>query len=572
MDGIAVLASATTAASEACPALIATDSYEVVDTGDPLPLGYDAVVMREHVTLSAAGAEVRAEVSPYENVRSVGEDVVANELLLFEGTRLRAADIAACGAAGLTELLVRREPVVVVLPTGDEIRPLGSRLANGQFYDTNSIMLAAQARELGCRAVVLPIVPDDPEAIGRAVAQAVGSCDLLIIIAGASAGRDDYTASVIERLGKLAVHGVAIRPGHPVMLGVIDSTPVLGAPGYPVAAALSFEVFAARLLARLTGTFHRARPEVRARLASAISSPADKDEWVRVRLGRVQGRTVAVALARGAGALTSLVRADGVLFVPAGSPGLEAGDEVPIGLLKDLGELERTAVVMGSNDLALDLAASALRAGNRNLTLALWDMGAPGGLAALRDGICHVVSSTRLDPKSGKYGEDYLDRALPGWDLAAVRLCSRQQGLIVAAGNPLGLSDIADLAGRQLRYVNRQAGSGTRTLFERELERLGISKDSIPGCNREEHSHLAVAASVASGRFDAGLGVQAAAQAFGLGFVPVTTEPCDLVLEANLLGEPLLAPLWELLASAEFQKSVRALGGYETAQTGERVL
>jgi putative molybdopterin biosynthesis protein len=568
MDGIAVRAAATTGASELRPVRIPNGSYEVVDTGDPLPDGYDAVVMREHVIATPLGAEVRAEATAYQNVRSIGEDVVANELLLFEGHRLRAADIAACAAGGVTQLQVRREPVVAVLPTGDEVRPVGSSLGQGEFYDTNSIMLAAQAREIGCRAIVLPIVPDEPEAIGRAVAQGVGGCDLLIIIAGASAGRDDYTTAVIECLGVLAVKGVAVRPGHPVMLGVIDSTPVLGAPGYPVSAALSFEAFAAPLLARLEGSVHHGRPLARARLAGAVSSPADMDEWVRVRLGHVKGRLVAVALPRSAGALTSLVRADGVLLVPIGSVGLEAGDEVEIRLLKDPGELERTAVVMGSNDLALDLAASALRSGDRSLTLALWDMGAPAGLAALRDGVCHLVASTGLDPAS----DGYLERALPGWDLAAVRIGSRQQGLIVAAGNPLGLRGIDDLARGDVRYVNRQQGSGTRTLLERELDRLAVSKGSILGYQREEHSHLAVAAAVASGRCDAGLGLLAAARAFGLGFLPVTEEPCDLVVEAGLVDEPLLAPLWDLLASGEFQASVRALGGYDTAQTGERVL
>jgi len=285
MDGIAVRASDTAGASGCAPVLIPAGAYEVVDTGDPLPEDFDAVVMREHVRFAHDGAWLGSEVAPCQNVRSIGEDIVSSELLLLEGHRLRPVDVAACGAAGVTDVLVRRRPMVAVLPTGDEIRPIGADIARGQFHDTNSLMLASQAEEIGCEAIVLPIEPDDPEAISRAALKAVTGCDLLIIIAGASPGRADYTVEVIEQLGVLAVHGVAVRPGHPVVRGAIDSTPVLGAPGYPVSAALSFELFAAPLIARLEGTAERPRPRVLARLAREIASPVGLDEWVRVRLG-----------------------------------------------------------------------------------------------------------------------------------------------------------------------------------------------------------------------------------------------------------------------------------------------
>ena len=572
MDGIAVLASDTTDASHSAPVLIPPGSYEVVDTGDPLPDPFDAVVMREHVGFTGGCAELRAAVMPYENVRSIGEDVVAGELLLFEGHRLRAADVAACGAAGVTEVPVRRKPVVAVLPTGDEIRPIGSDITGGQLYDTNSLMLAALANEIGCEAIVLPIEPDDPDGIGRAALEAAGACDLLVVIAGASAGRDDYTVEVIERLGLLAVHGVAVRPGHPVVLGAIGSTPVLGAPGYPVSAALSFELFAAPLLARLEGTVERARPTAGARVARTIASPLDVDEWVRVRLGRVGGRLVATPLARGAGVLTSLVRADGLLRIPAGEEGPEAGAEVEVRLLRQAAEIESTIVVVGSGDAALDIAASCLRSRDARLTLALTEVGSLDGLMALRDGLCHLAGSHLLDPESGEYTLAYLDRVLPGRDIAVVRLAVREQGLIVAPGNPLGLRGVEDLVRDGLRYVNRQPGSGTRALLDYELARSGIAPGSILGYQREGRTHLAVAASVAAGRADCALGVLTAARAFGLGFVPVRREPFDLVLNASSLEEPLLAPFFELLSSRDFRASLRALGGHDTSETGKRIL
>ena len=259
MDGIAVRSADTLGASETTPVILPAGTFEIVDTGDPVPDGFDAVVMREHVHYAKGGAELRSAVTPYQHIRSIGEDISATELLLPEGHRLRAVDVAACGAAGVTEVTVRRKPVVAILPTGDEMRPIGAEITLGELHDTNSLMLAGQAREIGCTALVLPIEPDDLEGVGRAVLNAVDACDLLIVIAGSSAGRDDYTAAVIERLGALAVHGVAVRPGHPVVLGAVNQTPVLGAPGYPVSAALTFDIFAAPLLGASRG-HGRARP------------------------------------------------------------------------------------------------------------------------------------------------------------------------------------------------------------------------------------------------------------------------------------------------------------------------
>ena len=571
MDGIAVRAADTLGASETTPVFLEPGAYDVVDTGDPMPDGRDAVVMREHVHYAGGAAELRAAVPPYQHVRSIGEDVSTAELLLPEGHRLRAVDVAAAAAAGATELLVRRRPVVAILPTGDEVRPVGTQTGPGEILDTNSLMLAAQAREAGCEARTLPIEPDDPAGLARAVSAAVTSCDLLIVVAGSSAGRDDYTAQVVARVGTLAVHGVAVRPGHPVVLGVVDGTPVLGAPGYPVSAALTFDIFAEPLLAELEGAVPRSRPRARARLARKLASPLGMDDWVRVRLGVVGGTMVATPLPRGAGVLTSLVRADGLLVVPAGVEGHHPGDEVDVGLLRGLDEIERTIVAIGSHDLVLDLAASALRAEDPAVTLASSNVGSLGGLVALRDGLCHLAGSHLLDPATGEYTIPYVRRVLGDADVAVVRLVHRDQGLIVAPGNPLGLADVGDLARPGVRYVNRQRGAGTRVLLDHELAVLGITPADVDGYAREEPTHLAVAAAVAAGRGDAGLGILAAARAFGLGFVPVTREPYDLVVAAEAMDGPLLAPLWALLQSDRFQAAVTDLGGYSAKEMGRRL-
>jgi len=574
MDGIAVRSADTLGASETTPMWLDPGAYDVVDTGDPMPDGRDAVVMREHVHYDTAGrAELRAAVPPYQHVRSIGEDVSAGELLLAAGHRLRAPDLAVAASAGQTELVVRKKPLVLILPTGDEVRPIGTETGPGEILDTNSLMLAEQAREIGCEARCLPIEPDDPERIATVVRQAAAECDLLIVIAGSSAGRDDYTARVVASAGTLAVHGVAVRPGHPVVLGVVGQTPVLGAPGYPVSAALTFDIFAEPLLAELSGAPPRQRPRTSARLARKLASPLGMDDWVRVRLGSVGGSLVATPLPRGAGVLTSLVRADGLLVVPAGVEGHHAGSSVPVDLLRGLDEITRTIVAIGSHDMVLDLASSFLRADDPLVTLASSNVGSLGGLVALRDGLCHIAGSHLLDPASGEYTLPYVDRVFgtAAADVAVVRLVERSQGLMVATGNPLGISALADICRPGIRYVNRQRGAGTRVLLDVMLGQQNLAASTIEGYAREEPTHLAVAAAIASGRADTGLGIMAAAQAFGLGFVPLATEPYDLAVAPGALESPQLAPLWALLQSDRFKASVEELGGYSAKEMGHRV-
>lgn len=571
MDGIAVVARETAGATQTTPLQLAPGRYEVVDTGDPIPNGFDAVVMREHVHYVDGAAEIMAAVPPYQHVRSIGEDVSAGELLLPEGHRLRPVDIAAAAAAGATELQVRRRPRVAVIPTGDEVVPVGSPPQAGEVLDTNSLMLVAQARESGCEAWSGPIQPDVVGKISAAVREAAETADVVVVIAGSSAGRDDYTARIVGDLGILAVHGVAVRPGHPVVLGAVDATPVVGAPGYPVSAALTFDIFIAPLLAALEGAPPPHRPETHAKLARKLPSVVGMDDWVRVRLGSVGGQVVASPLPRGAGVLTSLVRADGLLLVPAGVEGHHAGEDVSVQLLRRLPEIERTIVAIGSHDLVIDLAATALRASDPTLSLVSTNVGSLGGLVALRDRLCHLAGSHLLHPATGEYTLPYLDEMMGDRDLAVVRLVHRDQGLIVPSGNPRGITGLTDIADNELSYVNRQRGAGTRMLLDQELRKLGISPDAVHGYAREEPTHLAVAAAVAAGRADCGMGILAAARAFGLDFVPIAQEPYDLVVDAESLTDPLLIPLWELLNSANFHAEVRKLGGYTTEDTGRRI-
>ena len=418
--------------------------------------------MREDVHRTPAGAaELRAAIAPWTHVRSIGEDVAATELLLPAGHRLRPFDLAAAAAAGVTDLVVRRAPRVAVVPTGDEIRPVGAPLAAGEIPDTNSLMLAGQARQLGAEVTVTPIVPDQPPLIAAAVHAAAAVSDLVIVLAGSSAGRDDWTAQVVADEGVLAVHGVAVRPGHPVVLGVVDATPVLGAPGFPVSAALTFDIFAAPLLAALEGTAPARRPTATARLARKLASPA---AWTTGCGSGSAGSAAGWSRRRcraAPGVLTSLVRADGLLLVPAGLEGHHAGEDVEVELLRGLDEVARTIVAIGSHDLVLDLAASALRERDPQLTLVSSNVGSLGGLVAVRDGLCHVAGSHLLDPATGEYTLPYLDRVLgPGEPARWSGWCTGSRGCWSRRATRSGWRGVEDLTRPGVRYVNRQRGAG----------------------------------------------------------------------------------------------------------------
>ncbi|MGI9658926.1 MAG: molybdopterin biosynthesis protein [Gaiellaceae bacterium] len=573
MDGVALRASETLGASESSPVLIEPTAYEHVDTGDPMPDGYDAVVMREHVHFSAdKRAELRAPVAPYQHVRSLGEDVAETELLLPPGHRIRPIDAAACASAGHTTLSVRRRPRVAIVPTGDELRPLGNAIAAGEIADTNSLMLAGQAEDAGATAAIAPIVPDDPMALRRALEEAAHDADVVAVLAGSSAGRDDHTANVVAAAGTLSVHGVAVKPGHPVVLGVVENTPVVGVPGYPVSAALTFELLIGPLLAELQGTTAAQNPRAQASVARKISSVIGVEDWVRVRLGQVCGTLVAAPLAGGAGVLTSLVRADGLLKIGAEREGHDLGDTVDVELLRPLEEIVRAIVCTGSHDLVLDLAAATMRERRHDTWLSSTAVGSLGGLLALRDGLCHVAGAHLLDEASGDYNLPFVERLLGDEQFAVIRLAHRDQGLMVAPGNPLAIASLDDLAHTPARYVNRQRGAGTRVLLDYELAKRGVASSAVRGYEREEYSHLAVAAAIAAGRADCGLGILAAARAFELDFVPVASEPFDLVMRTETLDDPTVEPLLSLLADEKFRTSVSELGGYDVAEMGRRVL
>ncbi len=572
MDGYAVRFQETFNASEAEPVRLEIGSQaKPVDTGDPLPEGFDAVIMIEDVDQVAAGIEITSPVTPWQHVRTVGEDIVATELILPENHLIRPVDLAAMLAGGLTQVRVRTRPRVMIIPTGSELVQPGTPLRRGDIIEFNSRLLASMASQWGCEPLRHGIVADELEEIKQALAAATGDHHLVIINAGSSAGSRDFTVHAIRELGEVLVHGVRIRPGKPVVLGIVDETPVLGIPGYPVSAALDMEFFARPLAYSLQGRQSAAAQKVSAHMPRKIASSLGSEEFVRVKLGRVDDKLVAAPIERGAGALMSMVRADGILRIPEASEGVRAGEQVEVELLKDLEDVENTIVALGSHDICLDILASELRHRFPGLSLSSARIGSLGGLMALKRGEAHIAGTHLLDEDTGEYNRSYVQRYLPEADINLVNLSFREQGLMVAPGNPLKIGGIEDLARANMSFINRQKGSGTRVLLDYHLKQRSLDAGVIEGYDREEYSHMAVAAAVLEGTADAGMGILAAAAALGLDFIPVATERFDLAIPGRFMDTVRIVSLLEVIRSPEFKDRVLALGGYDISMTGEIV-
>lgn len=571
MDGVAVAAATTLGASPTSPLRLGVGRDAVwVDTGDAIPPGMDAVVMLEDLHEVGDGSvEILAAVVPWQHVRPLGEDIVATELVLPAGHTLRPVDVAAAAAAGHATLEIRQPPRVAVLPTGSELVPPGAAAGPGQIVDSNSLMLAATAREWGADAERLPPLPDDFGRLRAAVDQALDRADIVVINAGSSAGAEDFTARVTADLGEVLVHGVAIRPGHPVVLGVARGRAVVGIPGYPVSAALALELFVAPLIDARLGRRRGRRPTLRAVVPRAVVSPMGDDEFVRVKIGRVGERTIAAPLARGAGMITSMVRADGIVRIPRMSEGLAAGSSVDVDLLADPEAVNHTTVIIGSHDPALDLLANDVHRRFAPAAVASTNVGSQGGLVALRRNNAHAAGCHLIDPATGAYNVADVQRILPGREVVLVTFAHRQQGLMVAPGNPRRIQAIDDLLRDDVVFVNRQRGSGTRMLLDYELQRRGIAGAAIAGYDRELYTHVAVAAEVAAGGADAGLGVLAAARALKLDFIPLLEERYDLAIPHEHYESPVLRPVLEVLHDPEFARQVEAMGGYDAARMGQ---
>jgi putative molybdopterin biosynthesis protein len=500
----------------------------------------------------------------------MGEDMVATELVLPANHTLRPYDLGAIAGCGHTDVMVRRCPRVTLLPTGTELVAPGETLQPGSVIEYNSIVLGAQIREAGGVFTRYKALPDELDVIRAAIVKAADSCDLVLVLSGSSAGTKDYTARAVQDAGTLLVHGVAVRPGHPVIIGIVKGVPVIGVPGYPVSAALTGEIFIRPLLRHWLGQPAPRYERIRATLTRKIVSPTGDDDFVRVTVGQVGDRVLATPLSRGAGVITSLVRADGLLHIPRFSEGLNAGSEIDVMLYRSSEDIARTVIAVGSHDPMLDLLGQFLALRFPGYRLSSANVGSLGGLVAQKRGEAHLSGTHLLDPATGEYNLSYIQQTLGDIPVRVFTFVHREQGLIVAPKNPLEIISLDDLT--RVRYVNRQRGAGTRVLLDYELERRGIQPTRVEGYEREEYTHLAVAAAVASGSADCGMGIRSAAAALNLDFIPVGFERYDLVIRAEWLDQPAVQHVLALLQDEEFRAAVGAQPGYNVAAMGQVVL
>jgi len=574
MDGLAVSARDTFGAQPDQPKVLAADAVRAVNTGEPLPDGFDAVVMIENAEEGDQGWEIRQAVYPWQHVRKAGEDIVRGEILLPARHAVTPFDQGALLAAGISSLSVFTRPRLLILPTGNEVvlpEEAQGALEPGQILEVNGAMLASMATECGAIAELATPVPDDQQALRSAVEQGLTQgFDLVLVIAGSSAGALDFTPELLTELGELFVHGIAVMPGKPTLLAEVRERPVIGIPGYPVSAIVCFRELVAPLLGALQGTVSAVPETVSATMARKLPSKLGLEEHVRVIAGRVGGEVVALPLAGGAGAMTSITRADGVVRVPKEVSGYSQGEPVQVELLVPKRALEDKLLVIGSHDLCIDLLASLIQeASSGRVSISSSNVGSTGGLLALARGSAHVAGSHLLDTETGEYNHSYVRRFLADVPVRLFTLVHRWQGFMVAKGNPKGIQTAADLIRAETSFVNRQPGSGTRILFDYELEKAAIDPQAIAGYSAEEHTHMSVAMAVASGRADAGLGIAAAAAALDLDFVPLARERYDLVIPESVLDDDKVELLLELVRSPDFSRQVMQLQGYEVGETGK---
>ncbi len=572
MDGIAVKASSTYGASEINPIkLLRNKDFIEVDTGDYVPREYDAVVMIEDVNYIDDFAQVIKPAVPWQHIRSVGEDLVAHDMIVPTATRIGPYEIASFRTAGIDSVEVVKKPLVAIIPTGTELIENNSDdMAPGQIIESNSSMLSGLCQQWGAEAVRHEIVIDDKELLRQAVREVKDDADMIVICSGSSAGREDYTSSIVEEFGELLVHGVATKPGKPAILGIIDKKPVIGVPGYPVSAQLIFNIFAQAILYRKQGLTLPEPERLSCSISRKVPSSMGVDEFLYLNIARIKNNYIAYPLNRGAGITSSLVKADGYTLIERGKEGLNAGDNCTVFLKRPRYIVDKTLVCIGSHDMSIDFLADILQK-RHAIRLISTNVGSMGGIMSLRLGETHFSGLHLLDYETGDYNESYLQRYIPEQKWMLINLVKRQQGLIVKKGNPLQISCLQDIQREDIRYINRQKGAGTRVLFDYYLKKENIDSSSINGYNREEFTHLAVAAAVKNDACDTGMGIYASARALDLDFIPVTEERYDLCILPELIEEEILETLLSVINSSEFRDYTSDFGGYNLESSGKLI-
>jgi putative molybdopterin biosynthesis protein len=576
VDGFALRAADSLGASDATPGRLRLNA-EVIASGHPpaieigagtattiatggvVPRGADAIVMVEQTELvddaDSPGIEIRRAVSPGQFISYAGSDIARGEILLRRGTRIGSREIGMLAACGLAGVEVVRRPKVAVLSTGDELVALGEELRPAGVYDSNGAILAAAVREVGGEPIAIGAVPDDEAALEKAIRSALASCDMVVISGGTSKGAGDLSHRVVSRLGKpgVLVHGVALKPGKPLCLAVVEKKPVAVLPGFPTSAIFTFHSYVAPVIRAMAGLPPEAAQTIDAQVPVRITSELGRKEFVLVALVPGKDGPAAFPTAKGSGAVTAFSQADGFIEVDALATALDAGSPARVTLIGDKAQLP-DLVVMGSHCVGLDIVTG--RLAEQGIKTRVIAVGSMGGLTAARRGECDIAPVHLVDPATGRYNEH-----LKGEGLSLQRGWQRMQGVLHRpgdrrfAGRDAKGALQAALADPACLMVNRNAGAGTRILIDQLL-----SGTKPPGYANQPKSHNAVAAAVAQSRADWGIAIESVARLYGLEFLPLSPESYDFLLPDGRREKPAVRAFISALTDETVKERIRALG------------
>ncbi|WP_317310261.1 molybdopterin biosynthesis protein [Clostridium thermobutyricum] len=562
MDGICVNSSITSLASEINPLkLYENKDFIYVNTGNVIPDRFDSVIMIEDVLERDGFIEIISPSKPWQHIRPIGEDIVKGEMVIPSNYKIDSFALGSLAASGNFKVKVYKNPTVSILVTGSEIVSSLENANKGTIIDSNSYMLSGLVSEFGGNPIIYEPIPDIYESIKSEIISAVKKSDIVIINAGSSAGTHDYTVHIIRELGKVFTHGVALKPGKPTILGEIEGTPVIGIPGYPVSAYVSFKEFVVPVINSFLNKNTSYQNKIEGILTKKIPSSFKYRELVRVNTGIVDNKIIATPIARGAGITTSLLKADGIIEIDRSLEGLNTGDKVEISLLKPIEKIKENILSIGSHDILMDILRDFIPITSSHV-------GSLGGIMALKQNQCHLAPIHLLDSKTGEYNISYVKQYFKE-PMVLIKGVKRIQGFMVKKGNPKNITSIKDLTNPNIKFVNRQRGAGTRILLDFLLSQNNIYKDQIIGYEREMLTHMSVAAEVNSNKVDVGLGVYSAAKEMNLDFIPVGNEEYDFLIKKSSLE--FLSPFIKALKSKEFKAALENLGGYEFTNSGELI-
>jgi putative molybdopterin biosynthesis protein len=575
VDGFALRAADTIGASDSAPKKfmlngeviacghapslqVAPGTATAIATGGVIPRGADAVVMIEQTELLADGApmiELRRAAAPGQFVSYAGSDIARGETLLRRGACIGSREIGMLAASGLAHIDVVRKPKVAVLSTGDELVEPGKALGAANVYDSNGAIIAAAVTEAGGEAMAFGAFPDDPVKLEIAVRKALGAADMVVLSGGTSKGAGDLSHAIVSRLGRpgILVHGVALKPGKPLCLGVIGNKPIVVLPGFPTSAIFTFHAFVAPVIRALAGLPPEAAETVSATVPVRIASEMGRKEFVLVSLVEGDGGMIAFPTGKGSGSVTSFSQADGFLEIDALASSLDADSTVQVTLI---GSAARApdVVIMGSHDVALDVVVGALA--DRGFSARTLAVGSLGGVAAATRGECDIAPVHLIDPASGQYNVHLVTPGLslvPGW--------RRMQGVLFRLGDKRFEGRSAQDAIAAMRadtsalMVNRNAGAGTRVLIDNLLKGA-----RPPGYANQPKSHNAVAAAIAQSRADWGVAIEPVAKLYGLGFLPLSPEHYDFLVVDKRRERPAVQAFFAALRDGKTRERIAALG------------